>query len=76
MNRYLRLKSGEAHRITGLGAGGTTRIAKITYVLHSNIYGSRSEGGFRGGAELLKSDALLSLTGLYHEYTSKCVIIS
>lgn len=27
---YLKLRSGEAQRITGLGAGGTTRIANIT----------------------------------------------
>lgn len=27
---YLKLKSGDAHRTTGLGTGGTTRNANVT----------------------------------------------
>lgn len=48
----------------GLGAGGTTRIAKVTQLRHTTMCMSRSVIGLRGGAELLSKLALLSLTGL------------
>ena len=64
---YLRLKSGEAHRIVTAGTtGGMRRIASLIWFFHRLMNVSRwlSVRGFFAGAELRRSEARLSLTGL------------
>lgn len=64
---HLRLKSGDAHLTVTAGTTvGINRMANLIWFFHKFTNESRwlSLNGFFAGAELLKSDALLSLTGL------------